>query len=72
MSLCLYVLFVLFLGSVSSVVCFVLFHFVCYCFISFYYYPLDAYLFSNERQTDVGLDARGGGKELGKVGEGKT
>lgn len=48
--------------------CFVLFQFV-FVLFSFYYYSLEACLFSNERQKGTG-SGWGGGEELGgEVGE---
>lgn len=43
------------------------FFFALLCYIIFYYYSLEASLFSNERQKRVDLDESGGGEELGGV-----
>lgn len=41
-------------------------------FTLFYYYPIEAYWFSNERQKGVDPDGRGHEKELEKIEGGET
>lgn len=42
------------------------------CYIIFYYYPLEAHLFSNERKKGSDLDRRRGREILGGVEEAET
>lgn len=50
---------------------FVLFQCVCIYFIFFYYYSLEACLFSNVSRNSLGSNERGGEEELGGIERGK-
>ena len=74
---CVYVLLMDYLLLSSSLFfllrCLVLFRFDWSCFILFYYYPLEACLFSNERQKGGRSRGEKGGEELtGVEGRGTT
>lgn len=70
MVLCVYNCFLCLSWSLPSVVFYlssVGFWFCCCFFILYFYYPLDACVFSNERQKGVDPNGRRNGKELGRV-----
>jgi hypothetical protein len=53
------------------VLSYITFYFILY-FILFYYYPLEACLFSDEKQKGGGSYGRVGGEELGGVEGGRS
>jgi hypothetical protein len=59
-------------GSVHSVFfypyCNIFIFILLYYILFYYYHPLEASLFSNERQKGVRSDGRGGGEHLGEEG----
>jgi hypothetical protein len=55
-------------SSVCFVIFWLVFVYICFCFILFYYYSLDVYLVSSERQIGLDSDRRRGGGALRKAG----